>query len=136
MSSNRPPHAEAVDLQPHPEGGWFRETWCAAPTFQPDGYAGERDAATGIYFLLQPGEEYRWHMVRSDEMWLWHHGSPPVLSLAGVGDAPDPEPGEYPQILILGGYWQAARPQRAEPVLVSCVVAPGFDFSDFRMLSE
>lgn len=72
---------------------------------------------------------------------------PAGLSPAGVGDVSDPEPGEFvlggeveqgehPQILLPGGYLQAAGPQRAEPVLVSCVIAPGFDFSDVWILSE
>jgi predicted cupin superfamily sugar epimerase len=147
MSSKRPPLAETLDLQPHPEGGWFRETWRAAPTFVPEGYSGERNAATGIYFLLQPGEESRWHKVRSDEMWFWHHGGPLQMSLGGVGTEPDAEPGtfvlggdvedgQHPQLLVPGGYWQAARPLGDDPVLVSCVVAPGFDFSDFRLLAD
>ena len=65
-----------LDLKPHPEGGWYRETWRAAPAWQPDGYPGPRAAATGIYFLLTPGEESAWHRVRSDEVWLWHSGGP------------------------------------------------------------
>ena len=85
----RPPTAEALGLLPHPEGGWFRETWRAEPSSTPAGYPGRRAAATGIYFLLPPGAESCWHTVRSDEMWLWHSGGPLTLLL---GEAPVPRP--------------------------------------------
>jgi uncharacterized protein len=139
----RPPLAEQLDLQPHPEGGWFRETWRSTVSFRPSGYPGPRSAATAIYFLLHPGEESRWHVVRSDELWFWHTGGPLLLRLGGAGDQPAPGPevvlggdassGEQPQALVPGGTWQCARPARADAVLVSCVVAPGFDFADFRL---
>jgi uncharacterized protein len=129
----RPPVAAALDLLPHPEGGWFRETWRSPVTFHPDGYQGPRASATGIYFLLQPGEESVPHVVRSDEVWLWHRGGP--LSLT-IGDETVTlgalvEKGEVPQAIVPGGVWQSARPAGDEPVLVSCVVSPGFDFADF-----
>jgi predicted cupin superfamily sugar epimerase len=138
------PWIEALGLQPHPEGGWFRETYRSAHTFTPDGYDGPRAAATGILFALHPGEESRWHVVRSDELWLWHAGGPLALRLGGDGAEPGPTPtthllgadvedGQSPQILVPAGTWQAAVPAGAEPVLVSCVVAPGFDFADFAM---
>ncbi|MEU6035879.1 cupin domain-containing protein [Actinomadura sp. NPDC047616] len=141
----RPATAEALDLLPHPEGGWFRETWRAAARFTPDGYPGERAAATGIYFLLPPGEESVWHTVRSDELWLWHRGGPLTLLLGGDGDRPGETPeavalgpdvigGQRPQALVPAGTWQAARPAGAEEALVSCVVSPGFDFADFTAL--
>lgn len=58
----QPPElAVRLDLAPHPEGGWFRETWRSTHAFTPDGYPGPRNAATAIYFLLAPGEESRWH---------------------------------------------------------------------------
>ncbi len=80
----RPRTAELLDLAPHPEGGWYRETWRAAPSWQPAGYPGPRAAATGIYFLLDPGEESAWHRVRSDEVWLWHSGGPLLCSTAAT----------------------------------------------------
>ena len=84
-------------------------------------------------------------MVRSDELWLWHAGGPLALHLGGSGDepaatvestvlGPDLAGGERPQLRVPGGVWQSAAPLRDEPVLVSCVVAPGFDFADFRMV--
>ncbi|WP_433084853.1 cupin domain-containing protein [Dactylosporangium sp. CA-052675] len=139
----RPHLAEHLDLQPHPEGGWYRETWRSPVTLDPPGYDGPRSAATAIYFLLHPGEESAWHVVRSDELWFWHCGGPLTLRLGGSGDRPGPGPeallgadvaaGQRPQILVPGGVWQSAAPAGDEPVLVSCVVAPGFDFADFRL---
>ncbi|MFD5179956.1 cupin domain-containing protein [Nocardia sp. NPDC058379] len=138
----RPSTAAALDLRPHPEGGWYRETWRSAHTFAPAGYPGARAAATGILFLLPPGEHSIWHAVRSDEVWLWHRGGPLELSLGGDGDAPGAatavtlgplvDAGQQVQYVVPGGHWQAARPAADEEVLVSCVVAPGFDFADFR----
>lgn len=142
--SEPPELAVRLGLAPHPEGGWFRETWRSPHSFVPGGYPDARNAATAIYFLLAPGEESRWHVVRSDELWLWHRGGPLTLRLGGTGDTPaaavrdvvlgpDVAAGQTPQVLVPGGTWQAAVPAAAEPVLVSCVVAPGFDFADFRL---
>ena len=141
----RPRTAELLDLAPHPEGGWYRETWRAGPESHPDGYPGRRAAATGIYFLLAPGEESAWHRVRSDEAWLWHSGGPLTLLDGGDGDRPadqpvtavlgqDLESGQAPQHVIRAGHWQSARPAANVEVLVSCVVSPGFDFADFTLL--
>jgi predicted cupin superfamily sugar epimerase len=141
---DQPNTAKALDLLPHPEGGWFRETWRTDRSFSPEGYQGERSSATGIYFLLPPGEESIWHVVASDEVWFWHGGGPLTLLLGGEGDRPDAASartvtlgsdlaaGQVPQALVPAGRWQAAKPATAEEVLVSCVVSPGFDFADFR----
>ena len=141
--TGRPALARQLDLRPHPEGGWFRETWRSPVSFRPDGYDGPRCAATAIYYLLQPGEESRWHLVRSDELWFWHRGGSLALHLGGNGAKPagsgtvllggDVAGGQQPQVLIPGDTWQSAAPAADEPVLVSCVVAPGFDFADFRL---
>ncbi|MQA94512.1 MAG: cupin domain-containing protein [Streptosporangiales bacterium] len=142
----RPATAEALDLLPHPEGGWFAETWRTGVRFSPPGYGGPRATATGIYFLLAPGEESRWHVVRSDEVWLHHAGGPLELLLGGTAGEPaeprtsvlgtDLAAGHRPQLLVPAGTWQAARPSptATEPTLVSCVVSPGFDFADFRAI--
>lgn len=144
--TRRPRTAQLLDLAPHPEGGWYRETWRAGPESVPAGYPGTRAAATVIYFLLRPGEESRWHRVRSDEVWLWHSGGPLTLLDGGSGDrpaggavvtlGPDLAAEQVPQHVVPGGHWQAARPAGGEEVLVSCVVAPGFDFADFALLTE
>ena len=140
----RPRTAELLDLTRHPEGGWYRETWRSGPESVPAGYPGPRAAATVIYFLLTPGEESAWHRVRSDEVWLWHSGGPLTMLDGGAGDqpadipatvtlGPDLRTGQFPQHIIPGGHWQAARPAADDEVLVSCVVAPGFDFEDFTL---
>jgi predicted cupin superfamily sugar epimerase len=142
MPATRPPLAEQFDLQPHPEGGWYRETFRSATTINPEGYAGERAAASAIYFLLHPGEESAWHVVKSDELWFWHAGGPLALRLGGAGDRPGTETvitlgtgaARQPQALVPAGVWQAAAPAADEFVLVSCVVSPGFEFADFRLL--
>ncbi|VFA81208.1 Uncharacterized conserved protein [Gordonia paraffinivorans] len=136
-----------LDLQPHPEGGWFRETWRSTTTIPqsalPAGYPGDRAAGTAIYFVLMPGQQSAWHTVRSSEIWLYHRGAPVRLDLGGDGDVPgEPEPilvgpdtdaGQQPQALVPPGVWQRATALGDEPSLVSCVVVPGFDFEDFRL---
>lgn len=145
MTRTRPATAEALDLSPHPEGGWFRETWRSEVDVHPAGYPSRRPTATAIYFLLCPGEESAWHVVRSAELWLWHRGGPLTLLLGGGDRVPEPEPatvtlgpdlarGQQPQALVPPGVWQAARPAGTEEALVSCVVSPGFAFEDFRLL--
>ncbi|WP_020523952.1 cupin domain-containing protein [Catelliglobosispora koreensis] len=140
-----PELAKLLGMQRHPEGGWFAETWRSCTTFQPGGYDGPRASASAIYFLLCPGEVSRWHLVRSDELWLWHRGGPLELVLGGSGDRPAETPevirlgpgvesGERPQALVPAGVWQAARPAGDAEVLVSCIVAPGFEYSDFRLI--
>ncbi|WP_067820167.1 cupin domain-containing protein [Nocardia inohanensis] len=133
MSDKRPELAEQLDLLPHPEGGWYRETWRSAVEFEPKGYDGSRASATAIYFLLLPGEESAPHTVKSDELWLWHRGGPLLLNIGGeeVVLGPDVAQGQRPQAVVPGGVSQAARPAGDDYVLVSCVVAPGFDFADF-----
>ncbi|MEU3283227.1 cupin domain-containing protein [Streptomyces antibioticus] len=134
-----------LGLEAHVEGGWYRQTWKAPGMAVPDGYGGPRAFATGIYFLLHPGEVSQWHRVRSDELWLWHRGGPLRMRLGGDGERPQEagaievilgpgvECGEQPQFLVPGGVWQSAEPAGDEPVLVTCVVAPGFDFEDFTL---
>ena len=135
-----------LELLPHPEGGWYRQTWRAPVELTPAGYPAPRASATAIYFALHPGERSAWHVVRSDELWLWHSGGPLALCLGGSGDRPDESEtivlgadlaaGQRPQACVPGGVWQSAQPLGAEPVLVSCVVSPGFDYADFRLLES
>lgn len=135
MTDDRPAPAAALDLRPHPEGGWYRETWRSPVEFTPSGYPGPRASATAILFLLMPGERSAPHTVRSDELWFWHDGGPLALD---IGDkqvvlGPDVAAGQRLQAVVPGGVSQAARPLGDRYVLVSCVVAPGFDFADFRL---
>jgi predicted cupin superfamily sugar epimerase len=133
----KPELAALLELEAHPEGGWYRETWRSGVEFEPEGYGGARASATAIYFLLAPGEESRSHQVRSAEIWLWHSGGPLTLEYddESVVLGPDVRAGQQPQVVIPPGAWQAARPAGDEAVLVSCVVSPGFDFADFSMRS-
>ncbi|MGW2664386.1 cupin domain-containing protein [Nocardia tengchongensis] len=135
MSDDRPALAAELDLQPHPEGGWYRETWRSEVEFTPPDYPGPRASATAIYFLLLPGERSAPHTVTSDEIWFWHRGGPLLLNIGGeeIVLGPDAERGQRPQAVVPGGVSQAARPAGDDYVLVSCVVAPGFDFADFRL---
>jgi predicted cupin superfamily sugar epimerase/uncharacterized protein (DUF952 family) len=126
--------AEALDLLPHPEGGWYRSTWRAAATVRPEGYPGPRPTASAVLFLLGAGEESRWHRVRSEEVWLHQRGGPLRLELGGTGARP--AAGHAPQAVVPAGTWQRARPLTAAEALVSCVVSPGFDFADIEAVRE
>ena len=139
-----PATASALGLEPHPEGGWFRRTYTASSAVDTDG--GPRPAATCIHYLLTPGEESAWHVVSSDEMWLWHGPGVLELRLGGDGEAPaadagvtvvrlgpDVAGGDAAQCLVPAGVWQAARLAGDAEALVSCVVSPGFDFADWRL---
>ena len=119
-----------LELEPHPEGGWYRQTW-AGPEI------GGRASGTAILFLLRAGERSHWHRVDADEIWLWHAGAPLVLSL-GLTAARDYRLGpdvlgeEAPQLVVPAGWWQAAR-STGEWTLVSCTVSPGFRFEGFEL---
>jgi uncharacterized protein len=118
----------ALDLAPHPEGGWYRETWRApAP---PD----ERAPATAILFLLKAGERSHWHRVDAAELWLWHAGHSLTLRTAAgaIRLGPDVLAGDTPQARIDAGEWQAAEADRGW-ALVSCIVSPGFEFAGFEL---
>ncbi|MFG2887344.1 cupin domain-containing protein [Streptomyces sp. NPDC048297] len=149
MPQNLSPLVDLLGLKPH-EGGWFKEYWRTSGSTQPAGYPGPRTYATAIYFLLHPGEENPWHWVRSDELWLWQRGGPLEIHFGGhEEEAPSSVPphvgtkllgpwverGESPSVLVPGGVWQRARPV-SEPVLVTCIVAPGFEFADFKFAPQ
>jgi predicted cupin superfamily sugar epimerase len=122
-----------LDMAPHPEGGHFVETWRG-----PDRGDG-RAVATAIYFLLRRGERSHWHRVDADEVWLHHAGAPLRLSVAVPGSlraehllGPDLAAGQRPQAVVPSSAWQAAETIGGYS-LVSCVVAPGFDFAGFEL---
>jgi predicted cupin superfamily sugar epimerase len=125
-----------LDLQPHPEGGHFRETWRAAAA------PGERAAGTAIYYLLQAGELSHWHRVDADELWHWYAGEPLALSISPDGRStetlhlgPDLASGARPQRLVPAGAWQSAESLGAW-TLVGCTVSPGFLFESFELAPE
>lgn len=125
---------DLLGLAPHPEGGWYRETWRGAPM------PGGRASGTAIHFLLEQGQRSHWHRVDAEEIWLWHAGSPLELGMAASECAspqwhllgPDIVAGEVPQIRIPADHWQAARAARGW-ALVSCIVVPGFEFAGFTL---
>lgn len=121
-----------LGLLPHPEGGFYRETFRSPLTLTlPDGRT--RSASTAIHYLLPAGAHSAWHRVGSDE--VWHHYDGGALLLHRLGLTPVRLDATHPQAVVPAGVWQAAEPER-EPVLVGCTVAPGFEFEDFVLGEE
>jgi len=127
---------ELLGLQPHPEGGLFRETYRHVAK------DGGRGACTAIYFLLRRGERSHWHRVDAEEMWHHYAGSPLELAIGTQGKkpecfvlGPDLAAGERPQLMVPAGEWQAAR-SLGDWTLVGCTVSPAFEFSGFEMAPE
>lgn len=128
---------EALALEPHPEGGYFRETFRDAVTT--DG----RAASTAIYYLLKAGQRSHWHRVDAAEIWHFYAGAPLVLSvktptaLSVYRLGADLLAGEVPQVIVPARMWQSAESTSAESAsgwtLVGCTVAPGFQFAGFEI---
>jgi uncharacterized protein len=126
-----------LKLGPHPEGGWFRET------FRDDSGHQGRPHSTAILFLLKAGEVSRWHRVDAVEMWHWYGGAPLMLEVADEAEGtrrelklgPNLLQGEHPQGMVPAGAWQSARSLGAW-TLVGCTVAPGFDFAGFELAPQ
>lgn len=131
---------ETLELAPHPEGGWYKETWRA------EAEEGKRAGGTAIHFLLAAGERSHWHKVDAAEIWLWHGGDPLALHISDDADGAERTvilggdicKGQTPQHVIPPYHWQAAEPadDAAGFVLVSCIVVPGFEFSGFTLAPE
>jgi predicted cupin superfamily sugar epimerase len=127
---------ERLGLQPHPEGGWYREVHRTATRVETA--RGPRSALTTIYYLLAEGQVSRWHVVESDEVWHFYRGAPLELL------AYDPRSRVFRRMVlgesgesigvIAAGVWQAARSLGAYS-LVGCTVGPGFEFADFRFVT-
>lgn len=139
MSSVEGPSADQIrrllDLAPHPEGGWYRET------FRDASVAGSgRAASTAIFFMLADGEVSRWHRVDAAEVWHHYAGAPLELRHSPSADVLPAtrilgsrlDRGELPQIVVPKGDWQQARPL-GPWTLAGCTVAPGFMFEGFEM---
>jgi uncharacterized protein len=120
---------ESLGLQPHPEGGWYRQVFKSADrvTRQADG--ADRTALTTIYFLLVEGTSSAWHRVDSDEAWHFYEGDPLELSTKSTTTVLD---ANHRVHVIPAREWQSARPLGAY-TLVGCTVGPGFEFEDFEM---
>ena len=131
MSDNERHIISRLGLSPHPEGGWYRETWRAG-----DG----RGAASAILFLLPAHARSHWHRVDAEELWIFQGGGPLQLRIAPAagGNAvvhrlgPDILAGDQQQVLVPKAAWQSAE-AGGRWVLVSCVVSPGFDFAGFDL---
>ena len=124
----------ALALAPHPEGGWYRQTWVA------DSPEGDRPTGTAILFLLRAGEVSHWHRVDATEIWLFHAGAPLILSISADARGPasdlrlgaDIAQGQSPQGIVPPHHWQSARSE-GDFTLVSCTVSPGFRFDGFTL---
>ena len=120
-----------LGLSPHPEGGWFVET------FRDEGDEGGRAASTAIYFLLEAGQASRWHRVDAAEVWHYYRGAPLMLKIgsASVTLGPAIEEGQVPQAVVPPGAWQMAE-SMGDFTLVGCTVAPGFEFAKFELAPQ
>lgn len=125
-----------LDLTPHPEGGWYRQTFR-------DEDGGPRGHSTAIYYLLERGQTSHWHrVIDAAEVWHHYHGAPLVLRTSIDGSSvhehvlgPDFANGERPQAVVPANAWQAAE-SLGDFTLVGCTVAPGFEFSSFEMAPQ
>ena len=123
-------------LQPHPEGGWYRQTWVADVAGRADG----RPVGTCIYFLLKAGERSHWHRVDAVEIWHHYAGAPLILRMAATDCGPvqriilgpDLAGGALPQGIVPEGWWQAAEATGGW-ALAGCTVSPGFTFGGFEL---
>ena len=134
-----------LGLTPHPEGGHFRETYRSAETVAadalPDRFDGDRCLGTAIYFLLAGANFSAFHRIRSDEAWHFHDGTGLTIHVLTAGGTHerrllglDVERGDSPQVVVPAGYWFAAEVTSPDGfALVSCTVAPGFDYLDFEL---
>ncbi|MFP4293292.1 MAG: cupin domain-containing protein [Cyclobacteriaceae bacterium] len=128
---------DRLNMQPHPEGGFYAETYRSAGRIE----ALDRSYSTGIYFLLLEDKFSAFHRIAYDEMWHFYTGSPvEVIMLTEQGElktqrlGSNPENGETFQFVVPGGCWFGSRmPDNTSYGLVGCTVAPGFDFRDFEM---
>lgn len=131
---------EILRMKAHPEGGFYSETYRAESEIETE--SGKRQLITSIYFLLRSEDVSHFHRIQSDELWFWHEGSPlsvhllgekghEILKLGPVGDS-----ATFPQHLVLANtIFGSSVDQPDSYSLVSCVVAPGFDFRDFELFS-
>lgn len=136
---------DALGMRPHPEGGFYRETWRAADAVAtsalPVRFAGDRTLGTAIVYLLPEGERSHLHRLHADEVWHLYDGGPLHLHLLVPGRGherlvlgKDVEHGESPQVVVPHGTWFGAETaEGAGYVLVGCTTSPGFEFADFEM---
>lgn len=135
---------DRLHLQPHPEGGFFRETYRAAlklPHAALPGHGGDRSASTAIYFLLAGDQFSAFHRIRSDELWHFYAGSGLIVHVIEPGGnyhelllGSNADHGEQFQAVVPAGCWFGSSLRQSDTyALVGCTVAPGFDFADFEI---
>jgi len=142
MSSRADALVRELQLAPHPEGGFYRELFRSRRMVRTDDGRSERWAATTIFYLLRDTDVNKWHRVASDEIWHWYEGAPlelhlldPPLTRAKMELVGPVATEQVPVRVVPAGCWQAVR-CTGEYTLAGCTVAPGFEFSDFRLLRE
>jgi uncharacterized protein len=132
-----------LDLQPHPEGGFFKETYRSQGVISQQAldtkFSGNRNFSTAIYFLLRSKDRSLFHRIKSDELWHFYAGSSLTLFVLSPNGLEthmlgcNPEKNESLQVVIPAGCWFGARVNEENSyVLSGCTVAPGFDFADFE----
>ena len=135
-------YIKQLQLIAHPEGGYYKETYRSLSKMQADGFDGNRSVATSIYFLLRDTEKSHLHRIKSDEQWYFHAGN--VLEIVVLHEGKlsvqllgtNIGNGEALHITVPAGAWFGSRVKgQMGFALVSCVVAPGFDFADFELAS-
>jgi len=136
---------QEYNLQPHPEGGWYRQTYksneLVAAKALPIRFGGSRAFSTAIYFLLEQGNFSAFHRIKSDECWHFYAGDPLLiyifrqngeLEIISLGN--DPEKGQTFQYVVPANCWFASRPAPgSEYCFAGCTVSPGFEFVDFEL---
>ena len=133
---------EQLGLLPHPEGGFFKETYRSEQITEPFKKGEMRSLSTGIYFLITSGNFSAFHRIKSDEMWHFYAGSPlkvhviePNCSYYILNIGLDLEKGQMPQAVVPAGAWFASE-SSGDYSLVGCTVSPGFDFNDFELAKK
>jgi uncharacterized protein len=139
---------KALNLEPHPEGGYFKETYRSVGEITadslPKAYGGKRNYSTSIYFLLTSDNFSSFHRIKQDETWHFYDGSPMLLHVidesgehSKIVIGRDLSAGQVPQYVVKGGQWFAAEVINENDFsFVGCTVAPGFSFEDFELKSE
>ena len=130
-----------LELLPHPEGGFYRETHRSTITVRTEQGSQDKSALTTIYYLLKGSDFSSWHRIRSDESWFFHDGCDlSIYWFDGEGELRTEQLGTEAknfQVTIRANTWFAAQPKKQDSfVLVSCAVAPGFDFADFEIATR
>lgn len=136
---------DRLQLAPHPEGGWFAQTYRSAESVRdgqlPRRFEGDRVFSTAIYYLLEGGDFSAFHRIKSDEIWHFYAGSPVTLYVIEKSGrlvqkklGREPDKGESFQVVVEAGCWfGAAVDDPASYALMGCTVAPGFEYADFQL---